>query len=593
MMFLALVRLFSFAVHDPVLGYANQYDMARTSACLDLWPADSANPAAATVDAPLRWYQRRHVPAARCHPGSEVPIAGLIYSVAESIRPQERYDIRLVGLSKAVILSIFMLLFCWLLRGRPTALLIHSVVVLTVLVDPANLLYLNTLYGEFSALIGGYIALTSVGICMIERRLSWSMAATLLLGLVVLLTSKMQHLLLPWIVFLIVCFAMRQFDGRRRLLVVGSVLLVVSAWQINVARQADEAIHYANIYNAAFLTILPALPDQRRAMDRLGLPPDCLRLVGTSWFQRRGHDIEKECPEALSLSRAGLVKLLAAQPRALIAIVARSVYQSGGWTLGFVGHVEGETVGQIDRQSGMHFLSYAAIPKNVTFPVYVGLIAFPFLYVLAFGALQWHRRPSAAEENSLFTTLLICVVAIPVIWSVSLIGDGFSDLAKHLHLAINLLLAGWLFLMAHAVVVIRAASHGRIQLLAGTAGLLVATTLVSQMVAVQPVAIGTLDAPSLAIAAGSPHRLTGWTKDPFGIQAIEAHVDRQVFSGTITSDAADVDQMFPLTRQHPGRRFGIDLRAPIEEGWFRVAIRVRNNRGIETEFDSVWMEAVR
>ena len=66
------------ASQQPVLGYANQFDMGRTSACLALWPA---------LPEPARYEAHREAPIGRyvdgerrpdeCYVSSELIFSGL------------------------------------------------------------------------------------------------------------------------------------------------------------------------------------------------------------------------------------------------------------------------------------------------------------------------------------------------------------------------------------------------------------------------------------------------------------------------------------------------------------------------------------
>ena len=51
-----LARAALVVVQDPMVGYANQFDMHRTSACIGLFPADEAAAKAATPEAPISRY---------------------------------------------------------------------------------------------------------------------------------------------------------------------------------------------------------------------------------------------------------------------------------------------------------------------------------------------------------------------------------------------------------------------------------------------------------------------------------------------------------------------------------------------------------
>src|SRR2546421_4792781 len=76
---LAFARMAALVLHDPLLGFANQYDMVRTGACVGLYPdLPPGKRDAATPDAPLEQYRlgARHADA--CYWGSEALLAGAV-----------------------------------------------------------------------------------------------------------------------------------------------------------------------------------------------------------------------------------------------------------------------------------------------------------------------------------------------------------------------------------------------------------------------------------------------------------------------------------------------------------------------------------
>lgn len=591
---IGLLRLFLFVGAEPVRGYANQYDMTRVSACLDLWPRGSSNPAAATPDGPLRWYERREVAGARCYPSSEVMLGGWMYSLFELVLPQAVYDVRTIGFSKALSATVAVAIGVCLLWVSAGALLFHGLVVAGLLFDPINLLYLNTLYGEFSALLGSYLALTAIMASMVRGKLGHATMAALLVGLAVLMTSKMQHFLLPF-VFLATFFFLAPKGGssRRQLgvILISATLLGLFQWR-SLAR-TDEGIQHANLYNTAFLTVLPAMPDQRRAIDQLGLRAECRLLVGTSWFQRRGLDHEQVCPEVHSISRIALIRLLILHPDESLKLLTRSIYQSGAWMLDFLGHVEGRPYGHIDDGDSWESVNLGGIPRVVSFFTYTSIIVGPAVFLAVYGLVAVIRRRRTEEpgRKHLLALLLLAVAGAASTWLTSLLGDGFSDLSKHLHLAINLLLLGWLVVAALIVreaVWLRSGQAAAAKV-AACASII---ALLSWGISRQPLALGTVDPPSGRSLASDSFQLSGWVKDPFGVEAVIAEVEGVWLRGRITGGALDVDRMFPLATAHPGQRFLVDVAVPEKAGWFEVAIIVANSIGIETRVDSIWFYAL-
>jgi len=588
---IALLRVVGVVSHDPILGFANQYDMARVSACLDFWPR-ADDPTAATPSAPFRTYERRSIERPSCQPGSEVVIGGALLLAVDTVLPRPSYDLRIIGFSKFGFLVLAVLFVSWQLRVFPVAGLIHSAIVLAVLSDPLNSLYLNSLYAEFSALLGCYAALGALAVMLLKRRLEWVTVLVFIAGLLVLLTSKMQHLALPWFLLAVSGWYMRRFSKSMAMVGLVGALAVATAWQLNIARFAEPSIHQANIYNTAFFTLLPALPES--ALARLGLDDACRMLVGTSWFQRRGHVIESRCPLATAISRAHLLSVAAGHPLAVSGILARSVFQSSSWRVGYVGEVEGQVAGRLGPGDGLAHLSVSDLVARLEYPAHTALLLMPVVYAFMWLVIGWLRPSTVASVrgDALRPLLNAATIGAIVVWLVVLVGDGFSDLAKHMHLAINLLLFAWLLMLVDI------ARHLRLHGWASRAftGVLfvfaILASAVITFVSTRPAAVGTLDSVPARVEPGDVLTLTGWIKDPFGPARIEVRIDGQVVPGTLTTNALDVDAMFPVSAAHPGRRFQAVVAIPDVPGVFRADVIAINTRGTATRVDSIWLESV-
>ena len=80
-----LARAFVLVAHDPLVGYANQHDMHRTSACIGLFPVkEAATPFAPTAEAPLSVY-RLGSRTTGCYLSSEVAIAATVVAAARAV----------------------------------------------------------------------------------------------------------------------------------------------------------------------------------------------------------------------------------------------------------------------------------------------------------------------------------------------------------------------------------------------------------------------------------------------------------------------------------------------------------------------------
>lgn len=361
---------------------------------------------------------------------------------------------------------------------------------------------------------------------------------------------------------------------------------------MTLLRQQHDSLTKANIYNVLFLTALPSMENVGGSVKTLGLREDCRVLVNTSWYRLRGHVPERLCPEAFDVGRLDVLGAMALQPVALLDVAFKSVYQSTAWRIGYLGEIEGERMAKIGLDSGIAHASVSDLIGRMPYPLYFVFLTFPCLYLLCVFFLKpkLMLADSPGQSVELFM-LWVCVSGALLVWSVAVLGDGYSDLAKHVHLALNFTLAGWAMTLAHFVWIVRSlAKQTRLLLFAILCGS--ACGVSAWAATAWPVAVGTLDMPKQTVSVGEKMALTGWVKDPFGIGDVSARVGESRHAAVLASTAYDVDAMFPVSRKFPGRRFFVEVTAPQEPGPFRIDLSVRNALDSVTTFDSLWLTAV-
>ncbi|MFI4953762.1 MAG: hypothetical protein ACHP7M_11535, partial [Burkholderiales bacterium] len=256
----------------PMLGYANQYDTGRTSACFGIWP-DLPEPARyeAHPRAPIAEYVPGETRPAECYPSSELAFVAVALTVAARNGP---IDLRLVGAVKGAVLVLLAVALDAALKRRPAWALAHATVFALVLADPMITLWLNTLYTEFGALLGAYASIALLPVLVAREAQSARPSRTALigfaLGLAVLGMSRQQHLLLPAVLALpIVLSLWRPARGAALALAIEvcAIVLVQATW---IPRPATIAA--ANDADVVLGAILPASRDPARTAARLGLP---------------------------------------------------------------------------------------------------------------------------------------------------------------------------------------------------------------------------------------------------------------------------------------------------------------------------------
>ena len=597
---LLCARLGFVLTHQPLAGFANQFDMLRNTGCLGLQPLVDAAPGAATPQAPVSRYQTGMPRDPSCLYGTEVLIGGVALGLdragdALGLGEPDSMPLRLVGWTKALLLLLALAVVDRSLRRWPSLRLIHAWVAALILVDPFNSLYLAGFYTEFAALLSAYLALMLPLPWLLAARAP-SVSAMLTWGLVLaaLALSRFQHAAIPLILlaWLAVLGRGQQWPVRRLVALPLLVLIPALALQLNLQGRY-QTIADANCWNSFFGAALPAAADPAEFVTRLQLPPACAELVHSTWYLQRGRDARVECPQAFRLSRLAWALQLAAEPAALARLVGRGVALSGQWRPSYLGEV-----------AGAEFQRMPAGPLALGASLADGIAELPFAPLLLFWTapallllllLKPRATPVPPERNAenqdrrlaalwLWPLLLLIVL---LGWASSLVGDGYSELARHLHLAANAAL------VALALVVVSlytriwrdgAAALPGLLLLALAFGL--PWLALQSWVGAQALAFGVLEQPANeSVAAVNQWR--GWAMDPRGIERVDVvHADgsRQALA------------LFPRTELSGIFGAGIGshgsgFRGPIDPARAagEVRIEVVPKRGASTVIDRRWL----
>ena len=538
---LLLARLAYVTTHEPLAGFANQFDMLRTTGCLGLVPDSEAPPGAATPAAPVERYR---VGAARdpsCLIGTEVALAGLARAVdlagdALGLGDPQSMPLRLLGWTKAVLLLLALAGIDRRLRAHPGARLAHAWLAALILVDPFNTLYLAGFYTEFAALLSAWLALALPLAWLLDGReprnrelLLWGVL------LAALALSRFQHAVIPVVLVLWLPLLARQRRWSLPRLLLAPLLVLLPTLALQFAAQAQyRSIADANRWNSFFGAALPAAGDPLDFVRALDLPDACAELVHTTWYLRRGRDARSECPQAFALSRVRWLAQLALEPAALARLVGRGVSLSGQWRPGYLGELAG---GQFQRMPAGRLGLGASLSAGVARLPYNALLGFWAAPLLLLAGLFGHRRRSAplglgqpmarndvphGERLAALWLWPLLAMIVGLGWAASLVGDGYSELARHLHLAANAtLVAIGLGGLALVRSLFSAAPRVRPQtrwMLALGAALLLAA---GGFIRAQSLAYGVLDRPADERAA-SALQLSGWALDPRGIRSIDA-----------------------------------------------------------------------
>jgi hypothetical protein len=535
------LRLGHVLTHEPLAGFANQFDMLRTTGCLGLAPAADVAAGVATPAAPIERYR---VAAARdpsCLIGTEVLLAGTARALDEigdvlGIGDPASMPLRLVAWTKAILLLLAVGWIDWRLRAHRGARVVHAGLAAVVLVDPFNTLYLAGFYTEFAALLSAWLALALPLTWILDGRapghrgaIGWGLI------LAALALSRFQHAVIPLLllVWLLLLARRARWAAGPLLLWPALVLLPALALQLSVQGQY-QTIADANRWNSFFGAAMPAAGDATRFARELDLPQRCAELVHTTWYLQRGRDARAECPQAFALSRVRWLAQLASEPAAIARLVGRGVSLSGQWRPGYLGEVAG---GQFERlpvgRAGLG-ASLADAVARLPFAWLLALWAMPLLLLAGLaGADPRERRARgrsllvdrASEPDGRLAALWLWPLLALIVglgWGASLVGDGYSELARHLHLAANAMLVA---LALGLLALLRAGIGFAPQVSSRTRWAVLATFLLllglGAFVGRQSLGYGVLDRPADERASGTLE-LAGWAMDPRGVRAVEA-----------------------------------------------------------------------
>jgi len=541
---LVCARLGFLLMHQPLAGFANQFDMIRSTDCLSLAPVGTHVPGSATMDAPIPRYRRHETDESGCLPSTEVGISTLalvadVVGDAMGIGSKDSLPLRMVAAVKVILL---LLALAWVDRGmrlHAGMRTLHAWIAALVLVDPFNSLYFAGFYTEFAALLTAYLAVMLPLLWFLRARPPSSFYI-LIWGLVLgaLAFSRFQHAVLPlFILVWLLWLAYRQGWRLLRLtLWPCAVLVAVLAVQLNL-QSTRTAIGDANRWDSFFGAALPAAESPVDFVESLHLPTRCAQLVHSTWYLRRGRDAKAECPEAFSLSRVRWFTELAMHPQSLGEFVGRGVMLSGQWRPSYLGELAGQSYGRLPPGIFGLGASVADLVSRLPFVALCLFWASPILLAVLLVLRRFARnraRPRSdeithAQERAVSLWLWpMLAMIVGLSWAASLVGDGYSELARHLHLAANASVVAALLLLVELLrALVRARSVRAIW--SGEAAILVLGVVIAIFInhllhGYMRLGFGVLDLPADESGHGQI-ALSGWAMDPRGVQAIDVVTD--------------------------------------------------------------------
>lgn len=453
-----------------MLAYANNFDQLKVMSVLRLTPLDNP-PDAPTPKAPVRYFNETLGLGPMLYPSSDLPVKAAQLQFAKLWKTQNGLvDIKLMAAPLLAIWLMAMGLIAWQIgrisRWHSTAFCAWFLLV----ADPVNLLYLNTLYAEFSAFAAFSIFTGLCWLALARQRISRSLVFAALTAMLMLATSRKQYMYLP-LAFLLLLFLhpsnIRKAPIKAHTAVylyasitivipivlynsIGQQIQIFNSWVTKYGHNEKDAVYrkyehshllldQVNRVNTVFAAMLPAASDPAHTLRLLKLPPDCLQFSCHNWFDTPATQYKEQCPAISHLSLPRLLPALLADPTMLTRMAVQAVdghrgyfgeqlleNRPGSFIPWHLGHVEGASKKHVDDFSSVWILSLdsalAIMPREIRRIIILTPL---FLPVLLAAMLTWRGR-----KHEAFALVSVQILALYFFFS-SLLGDGYTDFERH------------------------------------------------------------------------------------------------------------------------------------------------------------------
>lgn len=445
---LAALRAFTFWAHDPMLAYANNFDQIRAMRALRLQPVkpEMSAPLAGTPDQPWRYFSRGQERRTVVYPSSDLVVKGVQIGITKLWRStHDPLDIKQFSAS---LLAFWLAAMGWIAWQMARASRWHAVGLcawLALIADPINLLYLNTLYAEFSAFVAFSIFIGVCWLALARQRIGNALMLAAFAALLVLATNRNQYMYLPLALsplLLWLWWRHAALGVNRRLIALGSIVCIaVPLLVFGPQPGALKVTNFANRIDTVFGAMLPAASNQENTLRSLRLPPECLQFSGKNWYNIPKQLYREYCPQIFHMPVHRLVIPLLSDPAMLARMTTRAPEHMRGFITRRLGHVEGNPQWHLSAHippSVAYSINDLLMktPPKLWKQIVLTLLFAPFVLVL----LSLFRH----DMKELATFTIIQIMTTYLFFS-SLLGDGYFDFSRHAVLCYSV---GCLFLAA-------------------------------------------------------------------------------------------------------------------------------------------------
>ena len=437
---LGLLIAWSLAVvlSEPVIGWANNFDFARSSACTGLWSSLNGHILFdAHKSGPLGFLISGQLQSDSCLPSSDQVFS---FALVPWIAKGGFIATQWLGLLHLIVLIIPV---SWLaLRTRSLAILWTITISYFLIFNNLNTLgFFNALYADSSVLIATYLAamflialvydpsrrtvVTFLITCLAMGWLALAKDLAFPLALVLLITlGVFVAVMKKWRVLAVV------------FLIVLGVILVNQHFHDRHTYSFTHTIAMANADDAIYGVMLPAITTHG-SLSATGIPQECRSFVHTTWYSAPRSPAFLRCSDWAVANRTSITTRYFATLTPPLSALQTALTQS--WGLAPQGIHLSEHPGRprkvVQVTSGLSVLSWTSrILPAATFGALMLYVAWPLgLLVTIVAASGVRSKRRASSRRWLLVGLCTGLgVLIQVAFVVSaLLGDGFHELARH------------------------------------------------------------------------------------------------------------------------------------------------------------------
>ncbi|CAB1275713.1 putative membrane protein [Candidatus Nitrosacidococcus tergens] len=439
------------------MGYANNYDFTRQSSCIGIWQFypdkfKTESNRLYSVNTLIFDGDQRKQTCLKSIDNVFPWITTIFHTIGD------RIDFREVSFYKVTFLLILLSSLLFIIKDGINRLIIAWLFFL-VFSDLSNLLYINTLYTDFSVILGLFFALFSIIylISVKKKEISLSLILLTLGSLIWLGLSKQQYMPLAVILGLIgnVTLFLKGYKKSCIGILLLSLILPLAYNQLNQPNSENmKSINLVNKTDTFLQTVLAAATNKKQVLAKLGLPQSCLEGVGVSWYGIEDPS-HHPCSEVEYLNRFQIIGLFITDPKIFFIPMSKGIAGTYPYYPTYLGHLEFKDHNfqytnkyGLLKTSSFSYVFSQAVPKQ--------LLSLFTLFLMIASLTVCVLLVKSTAQNS-YLTLLISMNSLGsfvMFYSVfsSVFGDGYIDLQKHgvgflLGMAFNL--TGLIFLLPY------------------------------------------------------------------------------------------------------------------------------------------------